>query len=759
MTMQVIVPDLEKVLAIAAQDEYWQPIINQLQHSSLEKWVGFGCWWLHLPTQRLLISKGAGELLDMELGVYSLKDILAKTKQINPDQLDSFLAPHVSGSHEFRILHPLIGSRWFKITELSMIADIKAGIIVDITNQKLALMRERFSFATSQFLVSAQQIKAAITKVIQLVCENLGWDWGAYWAMEQRYRSESRLYCKYYWHHPEAELKAFTDHSLALSMGAGEGLVGRVWHSSQPSWVEDMDRDYDFLRRFSAKHCNLKSGYAFPISYVSSDGTRHSVGVMEFFSAFSRQEEAQLPSLSAMIGALVAQTIQRMEQQESIQHLARIDDLTGVYNRQYFHDVLDKACFKATANQQSFAVLFIDLDRFKPINDGFGHDAGNLVLQEFAKRLQLLVSDGDLIGRLGGDEFAILSHNIQQLPQLQIFAEQVLLAARTPFYFAGHELTVSASVGVSVFPDNGWTSAELVRSADMAMYKSKQRGRNALTFVSEDSSEDLAKQRSLLVQQITIEAELHHALVKNQFFLDYQPIFDFNAVGMRMVAVEALIRWRRANGDIVHPDVFIPIAEQSRLIVQIGRWVFKQACLDLLHLQQSGFKDLQLNVNMAALEFTNPSLPYELNEIAEQCGVAPRYLCLEITEGMIMRQPDKVIGVMRSLRKLGFKISLDDFGVGHSSLTRLKVLPISSLKIDRSFVMGLPDDRGDRAIVRTILDLGKHMHLAVVAEGVETDRQLSYLRQFGCHLIQGYVLSKPLSIKALLQEYVERHYA
>jgi EAL domain-containing protein (putative c-di-GMP-specific phosphodiesterase class I) len=312
---------------------------------------------------------------------------------------------------------------------------------------------------------------------------------------------------------------------------------------------------------------------------------------------------------------------------------------------------------------------------------------------------------------------------------------------------------------VSVFPDNGWTSAELVRSADMAMYKSKQRGRNALTFVSEDSSEDLAKERSLLVQQITIEAELHHALVKQQFFLDYQPIFDFNAVGMRMVAVEALIRWRRANGDIVHPDVFIPIAEQSRLIVQIGRWVFKQACLDLLHLQQSGFKDLQLNVNMAALEFTNPSLPYELNEIAEQCGLAPRYLCLEITEGMIMRQPDKVIGVMRSLRKLGFKISLDDFGVGHSSLTRLKVLPISSLKIDRSFVMGLPDDRGDRAIVRTILDLGKHMHLAVVAEGVETDRQLSYLRQFGCHLIQGYVLSKPLSIKALLQEYLERHYA
>ncbi|WP_297925145.1 GGDEF domain-containing protein [uncultured Agitococcus sp.] len=755
---QIALPDVEMIQTLANQDSCWQPILHQLQQS-VEHLAHFGRWWLHLPSQRLLLSQGASHLLDIAIGSYNLNDVLEKAIPLDQANFRDNLLSIQLNAYDCRVLHHLNGLRWLKVTELAVNHDIKSGVIVDNTSEKLALMRERFSFATSQFLVSAQQIEAAITKVIQLVCENLGWDWGAYWAMEQRHQSEARLNCKYYWHHPQQPLVPFTDNSLALSMGAGEGLVGTVWHTSQPSWVENMENDYGFLRRNSAKLCGLKSGYAFPISYVSSDGTRHSVGVMEFFSFFSRQQEAQLPNLSAMIGALVAQTIQRMEQQESIQQLARIDDLTGIYNRQYFHDVLDRACFKATANQQSFAVLFIDLDRFKPINDGFGHDAGNLVLQEFARRLQNLVGENSIIGRLGGDEFAILARNSQSLPELQILAEQVLLAARTPFYFAGHELTVSASVGVSVFPDNGWTSAELVRSADMAMYKSKQRGRNALTFVSEDSSEDLAKERSLLVQQITIEAELHHALVKQQFFLDYQPIFDFNAVGMRMVAVEALIRWRRANGDIVHPDVFIPIAEQSRLIVQIGRWVFKQACLDLLHLQQSGFKDLQLNVNMAALEFTNPSLPYELNEIAEQCGLAPRYLCLEITEGMIMRQPDKVIGVMRSLRKLGFKISLDDFGVGHSSLTRLKVLPISSLKIDRSFVMGLPDDRGDRAIVRTILDLGKHMHLAVVAEGVETDRQLSYLRQFGCHLIQGYVLSKPLSIKALLQEYLERHYA
>jgi EAL domain-containing protein (putative c-di-GMP-specific phosphodiesterase class I) len=241
---------------------------------------------------------------------------------------------------------------------------------------------------------------------------------------------------------------------------------------------------------------------------------------------------------------------------------------------------------------------------------------------------------------------------------------------------------------------------------------------------------------------------LHRALVSNEFFLEYQPIFDRDAE--HMVAIEALIRWRKPNGEVVRPDVFIPVAEQSRLIVQIGRWVVTQACHDLARLHRAGFTDLQVNVNMAAPEFVNASLPGELMTVMAACGVAPRHLCLELTEGLVMKQPDKVIPVMAALRQLGFKISLDDFGMGHSSLSRMKKLPISSLKIDRSFVSGLPHDRGDAAIVRTILDLGRHMNLQVIAEGVETDAQLIFLRQFGCSLIQGFLLSRPKTVSDLM---------
>jgi EAL domain-containing protein (putative c-di-GMP-specific phosphodiesterase class I) len=282
----------------------------------------------------------------------------------------------------------------------------------------------------------------------------------------------------------------------------------------------------------------------------------------------------------------------------------------------------------------------------------------------------------------------------------------------------------------------------------VAMYRVKQNGRNAQGFFSGINASMFAAQRTLLVNQLTIEAELYHALIENQFFLEYQPVFDSHSE--QMIAVEALIRWRRHTGEIVRPDIFIPIAEQSRLIVQIGRWVVRQACQDLAQLHSAGFANLRMSVNMAAPEFINAELPDELDAIIEASGIASHHLCLELTEGLVMQHPEKVLPVMTTLRQLGYQISLDDFGMGHSSLSRLKKLPISSLKIDRSFIAGLPHDRGDCAIVRTILDLGRHMKLQVIAEGVETDAQLIYLQQFGCTLVQGYVVSKPKSLRSLL---------
>ena len=335
--------------------------------------------------------------------------------------------------------------------------------------------------------------------------------------------------------------------------------------------------------------------------------------------------------------------------------------------------------------------------------------------------------------------------------RLAAATEQVLAAARTRFLVNGRELVISASIGVSIFPDNGRMGADLLRHADSAMYRIKRGGRNSVGYYSQDGAGANAADHAALLQQLTVEAELLHALAGGQLFLEYQPVFDTNERSVR--AVEALVRWRRPNGEIVRPDVFIPIAEQSHLIVDIGRWVIGQACRDLARMQGAGLGELQMNVNMAALEFLNLNLPHELAGIAESAGIDPRSVCLELTEGMMMNHAEQVIPVMRSLRRRGFKISVDDFGMGYSSLSRLKDLPISSLKIDRSFVHGLPNDHQDRAIVQTIVDIGRNMNLDVIAEGVETDAQLHHLRRLGCALVQGYLTGRPMPLEALIERY------
>lgn len=716
----------------------------------------FGCWWCDVPTGQWVLSNGAANLLDARPGLHSSASLCFE--QVVPDDmlplmadLTTLRAPDLAMEREFRVINKLDGLRWLRLVAVAQPASgqgLVSGIVVDITASRLAAMRERFCFESTQFLIGTPTLGEAVTKVIQLVCENLGWECGAYWAPTQEQMGKHRLACTYYWHKPACPMTAFIQETSTLRMSPGEGLVGNVWRSMRAAWVDDMINDQGYLRRHTAHACGLRSGYAFPVCEVLPDGRRRSHGVLEFYSSLSRQQEAQLPSLALTIGALIAQTVQRIAQQELIRQLAQVDDLTGLANRQHFHHLLDAACLNATASGASFAVLNMDLDRFKLINDAFGHAAGNQVLREFAQRLQQLELPDCAVGRLGGDEFAILMAPDFTLAQLQAVGERVLLAARVPVLFEGQELTVSASIGVSVFPNNGWTGSELMRNADAAMYRRKNGGRNGLSFFSSIASETLLEQRTELASQLTMEAELHRALVRQEFFLEYQPIFGRDA--QHMVAVEALIRWRKQTGEVVRPDLFIPVAEQSRLIVQIGRWVVRQACHDLALLQRSGFADLQVNVNMAAPEFVNANLPGELMAVVNACGVAPHHLCLELTEGLVMKQPDKVLPVMAALRQQGFKISLDDFGMGHSSLSRMKTLPISSLKIDRSFVSGLPQDRGDAAIVRTILDLGRHLNLQVVAEGVETDAQLLFLRQYGCALIQGFLLSRPQTLAVLL---------
>jgi GAF domain-containing protein len=383
--------------------------------SALEEAAGFGHWWFDPESSHIVLSSMAARYLN----VYALHHTGLDSCFIHvvSDDMLGLIAqlPHGAqreAPNDFRVISPAEGMRWLRLAHLPQDPanpGLVSGILSDITPLKHAAMRERLGFELTGFLVGTHPLGDAINNVIQLICKNLGWDWGAYWAAESPAVGASpRLSCKYFWHQPELDLASFGAESASRSLAPGEGLVGAVWQSGQPDWVEDMVNDLRFSQRTNERECKLWSGYVFPVTYVSADGHTHSPGVLEFYSCLSRQPEAQLPKVSASIGAFIAQMAQRIEHQATILYLAQVDALTGLANRNHFHELVSQACTAAAKDDTAFGLAFIDLDRFKPINDAFGHEAGNAVLREFAQRLRALAPNGSKVGRLGGDEFALL---------------------------------------------------------------------------------------------------------------------------------------------------------------------------------------------------------------------------------------------------------------------------------------------------------------------------------------------------------------
>jgi diguanylate cyclase (GGDEF)-like protein len=724
----------------------------------IERSAGFGRWWACPLTGRCVLSPMAAGYLDVTPGVpLDLDTCFAQVVEDDLPALLSMWQGHASArTLDVRVIGIAGEMRWLRVTPLAPDPAHPhwcQGLLQDVTASTHAAVRERLGYALTEYLVGTHTLEDAITNVIQLICRNLGWEWGAYWGMETEGPTPGRLRCRHSWHAADGELEAFSGISAALSMSPGEGLVGRVWATGEAEWVEDMSTDPRFLRRGSAQVCGLWSGYVFPVTYGSENGEHHRPGVLEFYSSLTRQPEAQLPKVSATIGALIAQTAQRLETEAVIHRLAQVDEMTELDNRAYFYAQLNRHCAQSHRQGRRFALVFIDLDRFKPINDAFGHEAGNAVLQEFARRLRALAPPPARVGRLGGDEFAVLVPDCSDDDALAALVDAMLAAASRPIAYDGAALTVSASIGVSRFPDNGQTGPELLRSADAAMYRVKQNGRNGSNVFATSSPDTLAQQRAKLAQRLAIETELREALQSAKLRLVYQPILDIASGALH--GVEALIRWPRADGSCVPPDVFIPIAEQSDLIVDIGRWVLRQAIRDLASLRGTVLAPLKVHVNMAASEFTCTRLPQVLQTATTELGVPPSQLVLELTEGMLMRQPEQVMRVMHQLRHIGFEISLDDFGMGHSSLALLKSLPISSLKIDRSFVRDLAGSHRDRAIAQTIVDLGQHLQLEVIAEGIETAAQREQLAACGCRLGQGYLLGRPLPLAVLAEHFTQ----
>ncbi len=426
-------------------------------------------------------------------------------------------------------------------------------------------------------------------------------------------------------------------------------------------------------------------------------------------------------------------TVKRSE--EELNRLAYHDALTSLPNRLLLLDRINHAIRRSSRSGSRFALLFIDLDRFKNINDTLGHQTGDELLMAVAERIQKRLRAEDTLSRLGGDEFILLMEDISSEQQAANLARELLLLLSQPYHIAGHDIFLSASIGISLHPEDGGDAETLIKHADTAMYRAKEGGRNSYQFYTREQS-------VAAFQRFSLEAALHRALARNEFELHYQPQMSL-ACG-RVTAMEALLRWRHPDLGLIPPDQFIPLAEETGLILPIGEWVLETACREILRCMKLCGEQLTVAVNLSPLELQRGDPVNRVKRVLAETGLLPKFLELEITESSAMRRGEESIAMLHELDRLGVRLAIDDFGSGYSNLGYLKKLPVSTLKIDRVFVRDLPDDIEDAAITRAIIALGHSLNLNVLAEGVETPEQKAFLMSQGCDMQQGYLLAKPM---------------
>jgi diguanylate cyclase (GGDEF)-like protein/PAS domain S-box-containing protein len=432
--------------------------------------------------------------------------------------------------------------------------------------------------------------------------------------------------------------------------------------------------------------------------------------------------------------------------QEQIKYQAYHDALTGLPNRQLFYDRLEMALAYAKRNKRKVGVMFLDLDKFRNINDSQGNTIGDLILKEVATRLKRCCRHEDTVSRFGDDEFTIILPEIKEGGHTIEVAQRILESFSEPFVLKGYEIMSSASIGITIYPTDGEDVPTLVKNADIAMARAKERGRNTYELYTEAMYE-------LVLERVKLENSLRKALKNDEFRVYYQPQVDIKT-GI-ISGMEALVRWQRSENELIFPDKFISVAEDTGLIVPLGEWVLRIACRQIKIWHDTGFESLSIAVNLSAKQFQDKHLVQIVQNILKETGLAPEFLCLEITENTVMRDVESAVKMMSALKDIGVHLSIDDFGTGYSSLNYLKRFPLHEIKIDKSFVREIPRHHDDVAIAKTILSLAHSLNLKVLAEGVETQTQLEFMRANRCNGIQGFLFSKAIQaneVTTLLQE-------
>ena len=440
------------------------------------------------------------------------------------------------------------------------------------------------------------------------------------------------------------------------------------------------------------------------------------------------------------ISETIENEILLQEKSEELHHQAHHDHLTGLPNRILFKDRLSQAIISGTRHEKEFALLFIDLDKFKTINDSLGHNIGDQVLIEAASRLKRCVRDEDTIARLGGDEFTIILQGVKNIQNISEISQKIVNEMREPIMVKKHSLYISASIGISLFPKDAKSSDELIKYADTAMYKAKEEGRDNYQYYA-------SQMTAYAFEKVVMDTSLRIAIKEEQFIVYYQPQVDTKTE--KIIGMEALVRWKHPTLGLVPPGKFIPLAEESGLIIDIDKQVRRDAMKQFVLWYKEGLNPGKLSINLAMKQLNEKDFLQQLLEIMKEIGFNSDWLELEVTEGQVMNNPELSIEKLKTIHAIGIDLAIDDFGTGYSSLSYLKKLPLTKLKIDQSFVRDIPQDEDDVAITKAIIALGKSLKLKLIAEGVEEESQKQFLIENGCDFIQGYLYSKPIEAEAM----------
>lgn len=548
-----------------------------------------------------------------------------------------------------------------------------------------------------------------------------------------------------------------------------QGVSSRTWYPDKKLW-EAAGRYYDdFLAKGLAFRseieltrkdgsqiwCDVRSKAVDPddlskgsiwIMMDISERKAHEHALETAHQLLEKRVEERTRDLERVVTDLHREIEERILAEERIRHLAQHDSLTGLPNRNLFEQRLEEQINLCGSQGRQLAVLFLDLDRFKHINDSLGHHEGDILLKSIAERLRLAISNESTVARIGGDEFVIMLPNISSHLEIETVIAAMQSALQPTLNIGLHELRISCSTGIALFPDDGVTPQTLIQHADIAMYRAKAQGRNRFHFYNHQLDQEQ-------LERAELENALFHALKQQEFELYYQP--QVNIKTGQIDGAEALIRWNRPNHGMVSPDAFIPLAEECGLIADIGDWVLEQACAQMHQWQQDGIK-LRVSVNLSALQLDDPDFCEHVADCLDRFGLEADQLELELTESILMKHVDQTTDLLQTLDQMGVHLSIDDFGTGYSSLSYLKRFPLDKLKIDQSFVREISVDKDDAVICRTIISMAENLNLKVTAEGVETSEQLALLAEFGCHQYQGYLFSKPLPAAGLHALYLQQ---